>query len=299
MTLPRRIPKLTVPPIKCQGIKTKLVDFIASSIQWDGRGRWIEPFLGSGVVAFNIRPARARLNDSNPHIIRLYQGIYDGTITPPAVREFLEREGARLLESGGAYYYEVRARFNGPGSGSGHSLDFLFLNRAGFNGMLRFNSRGGFNVPFCRKPDRFRPAYITRIVNQVAALQDLMRGADWTFTTGDWRDILAGASVDDSGDDFVYLDPPYIGRHTDYYNGWTDDDARALAEIARVLPCGVALSMWKQNKYRANDHLDECWPGWAERTTAHFYHVGPTEDLRNAVIEALLITPGYAAPEEP
>lgn len=27
------------------------------------------------------------------------------------------------------------------------------------------------------------------------------------------------------GDDFVYLDPPYIGRHTDYYNKWDDYNA--------------------------------------------------------------------------
>ena len=41
--LPKHIENVIVPPIKCQGIKTKLVNFIANNIVWDGEGRWIEP----------------------------------------------------------------------------------------------------------------------------------------------------------------------------------------------------------------------------------------------------------------
>ena len=44
---------IKVPPIKCQGIKTKLVPWIKSIVPTDIEGRWIEPFMGSGVVAFN------------------------------------------------------------------------------------------------------------------------------------------------------------------------------------------------------------------------------------------------------
>ena len=43
--LPKEISKVIVPPIKCQGIKTKLVPFIAKSVLWDGNGTWVEPFL--------------------------------------------------------------------------------------------------------------------------------------------------------------------------------------------------------------------------------------------------------------
>lgn len=52
-----------VPPIKCQGIKTKLVPWIKAIVPDDFDGRWIEPFMGSGVVAFNLRPKRALLAD--------------------------------------------------------------------------------------------------------------------------------------------------------------------------------------------------------------------------------------------
>jgi len=282
--LPRSSVKPVVPPIKCQGIKTKLVEFILSNIQWEGKGRWVEPFLGSGVVLFNVQPERAIVNDINPHIICLYQKIYVGEITSSQVNDFLSREGKRLLKEPD-YFYSVRERFNQTGD----SLDFLFLNRSCFNGLMRFNRKGEFNVPFCRKPDRFRPAYITKISNQVNRIQKIMRGKDWEFRIGDWRDCLKEVQPDD----FVYLDPPYIGRHTDYYEQWTEADSIDLARTAQALPGGFALSMWKENKYRKNPHLTQHWYETVERTITHFYYVGATEDLRNSMEEVLLIKPGY------
>ena len=67
--LPLQINHVKIPPIKCQGIKSKLINFITSNISWNGEGRWVEPFLGSGVVLFNVQPERALIGDSNPHII--------------------------------------------------------------------------------------------------------------------------------------------------------------------------------------------------------------------------------------
>lgn len=206
-------------------------------------------------------------------------------MTSTQVREFLTQEGHQLLKDGD-YYYTVRKRFNQTRD----SLDFLFLNRSCFNGLMRFNQKGEFNVPFCRKPDRFRPAYVTKIANQVNRLQKIMRGKDWEFRVGDWRDCLNG---DVRKDDFVYLDPPYIGRHTDYYEQWTETDAIELARNTQALPCGFAVSMWKENKYRQNAHIFEDWKSTVIRTIEHFYHVGSTEDLRNSMEEALLIKPGY------
>ncbi|MFQ3580405.1 MAG: Dam family site-specific DNA-(adenine-N6)-methyltransferase [Chloracidobacterium sp.] len=283
--LPRTVKQVIVPPIKCQGIKTKLVKFILSNISWNGKGRWIEPFLGSGAVLFNVQPERALLNDVNPHIIRLYQMIYDGSLSPEQVRLYLTTEGKKLLSNGEDHYYLIRECFNR----TRNPLDFIFLNRSCFNGVMRFNSKGEFNVPFCRKPDRFRQSYITKIVNQISQVRRIMQGKEWVFFTGDWREVLSNVDVDD----FVYLDPPYIGRHTDYYQEWSEDDAEDLARVVRNLPCGFALSMWKENKYRLNQHIEFYWNGLIERTFTHFYHVGSTENLRNSMEEALLIKHGY------
>ena len=294
MTLPKEIANVIVPPIKCQGIKTKLVRFIAQNIVWQGQGKWIEPFLGSGVVLFNIRPNRALISDANPHLITFYCALYTGQITPRLAQEYLQQEGAKLLASEthgrDSYYYEVRERFNQTAA----PLDFLFLSRACFNGLMRFNQQGAFNVPFCHKPDRFRPAYITKIVNQIKIVQGIMQDKDWEFVAQDWRASLATAEPND----FVYLDPPYIGRHTDYYNQWGTSEADALAQATQTLPCGFALSMWKANQYRTNDHLDQYTPYTVERVIEHHYHVGSTEDLRHPMQEVLLIHPQFATVHE-
>ncbi len=51
--------KVFVPPIKSQGIKTKLVDWISSNVDDLQYDRWVEPFMGTGVVAFNVRDRKS------------------------------------------------------------------------------------------------------------------------------------------------------------------------------------------------------------------------------------------------
>lgn len=272
--------KIRVPPIKTQGIKTKLVPFIRETIAWDPEQRWIEPFLGSGSVAFNIRPKRALLCDANPHLIRFYQQIQKSELTAPQARDFLEEEGNHLKERGEGHYYYIRDRFNN----SPNSLDFLFLNRSCFNGMIRFNRKGGFNVPFCRKPDRFRPAYITKIVNQIEWVSEVIRGGDFLFALQDWRKTVSQAEADD----FLYLDPPYVARTTDYHGSWTHDDNEDLARTLQQRVGPFALSTWLENRYRRNGYVDEHFFAYPIKTREHFYHLGATESLRNSIVEALI-----------
>lgn len=287
--LPRRI-KAKAPPIKIQGIKTKLVPWISDAISWHGRGRWIEPFMGSCAVALNVAPERALLCDTNEHVVRFYQGVQNGDITPVSVRYFLEEEGDKLAKIGEEHFYEIRKRFNDGKS----PLDLIFLNRSCFNGIMRFNKKGGFNVPFCRKPERFRPALITRISNQVAWAARVMEGKDWVFKCQSWRETLAQADVED----FVYLDPPYIGRHADYYNKWNEQEADELSDAIKTLPSGFAYSMWKGNKYRENAHLEAHFGNFPMETFSHFYHVGSTESLRSEMEEALVISPENLVSED-
>ncbi len=274
--------KVIVPPIKCQGIKTKLIPFIRDNLEWtDEEGVWIEPFVGTGVVLFNIAPQKAICSDRNKHIINFYKGIQSKKITAKSVREYLEYHGAILAERGEEYYKEMRASFNE----NGDPMAFLFLNRSDFNGMIRFNKKGGFNVPFCKKPERFSKSYITKICNQVQAVADVMEGKDWTFLHCDWRDTMKKANKGD----FIYLDPPYIGRDTSYVGEWSQEDAVDLSKYSHESKAKVALSMWKENKYRVNEHLIEYWSDFEMREVKHFYFIGAKESNRNAMTEVLAI----------
>ncbi len=272
--------KTIVPPIKTQGIKTKLVPWIKNIVPSNFDGRWIEPFMGSGVVAFNIRPREALLSDSNPHLIRFYQAVSNGEITARIARLFLEKEGAELFRTNGEHYYVVRERFNQEGN----PLDFLFLNRSCFNGMIRFNRKGGFNVPFCKKPNRFAKAYITKICNQIQGVVDALTFGSYEFKCQDFSETIGAAD----GRDIIYCDPPYIARYTDYFNGWDEKDERILAKLLGATRARFVLSTWHSNKYRTNTFIDELWADFFMLTREHFYHLGGKEENRNAMLEALI-----------
>lgn len=272
--------KVGVPPIKSQGIKTKLVPWIQSIVPSDFNGTWIEPFLGTGAVAFNVAPRRAILCDTNPHLVSFYASIASGEITPEVVKEFLTREGEMLLLKGEDHYYFIRDRFNAEHS----PLDFLFVNRAGFNGMIRFNRKGGFNIPFCRKPQRFAQAYVTKIVNQVAWVGKIIKAKEFTFRCQDFKKTIQEASPND----VIYCDPPYIDRHVDYYNGWDDVHERELFRELSGFRGKFILSTWHHNDYRENEYVKSLWSEHQVITREHFYHVGGKEENRNPVIEALV-----------
>jgi|GEM_PF-40803 len=291
--LPKNLSSVIVPPIKCQGIKTKLTSFIAGSIIWNNTGRWIEPFLGSGVVLFNIQPNQALIGDTNPHIITFYREIQQGIIHAPLVKAYLEDQAEQLRQGGQEFYNHIRSRFNQ----NPNSLDFLFLNRSCFNGVMRFNGKGYFNVPYGHKPERFRGAYITKIINQINNVQRIMRDKDWVFQIADWKVTLNHVQRND----FVYMDPPYMGRHTDYYSQWTEQEATELTRQIQQLPCGFALSSWLENKYRRNPDIDQYrnQEEFTIKSFAHFYHVGSSENLRNEMQEALILPKQYVSLNDP
>lgn len=272
--------KLFIPPIKSQGIKSKLVEWISDSLNETEYSRWVEPFMGTGAVAFNVRPKNALLCDSNPHLINFYKGIQSKEITSAIVKNYLIEEGEQLLKSDGAHYYEIRKRFNAEGN----PLDFLFLSRSCFNGMMRFNRNGGFNVPFCKKPNRFAQALITKISNQVQSISEIIDRGNYTFKNQDFKITLSELTPED----MVYSDPPYIGRHVDYFDSWSEEDEVCLKSGLTNSNAKYILSTWLSNKYRTNEYVFSLWEDCFITTKEHFYHVGAKEDNRNAVYEALL-----------
>ena len=277
----KRSNRFVVPAIKSQGIKTKLVPWILQAIP-EYEGRWIEPFMGTGVVALNVKPAIAILNDINPHIIRFYRDIQNGIITPATVRTYLEREGEILRDAGDNgydHYRAVRARFNT----NPNSLDFIFLSRAGFNGMMRFSKKGNWNIPFCKKPNRFAPSYITKIVNQLFLSQQTIRSS-WRFSNADFREVIAEAGAGD----LIYCDPPYFGRYTDYFNTWSREDEQALHDLLRATKASFILSTWHHNDFRENAMIHTLWSDFNILTKDHFYHSGGRIENRNRVVEALV-----------
>lgn len=201
------------------------VDAVRPPLKWAGGKRWqlphlqpfwnreqhrrlVEPFCGGLAVTTGLIPDRALLNDVNPHLINFYRWLKRG-LTIPFEMANDERK-----------YYQARNRFNELLQGGREATAeaaglFYYLNRTGYNGLCRFNSKGGFNVPF--------GSYKT--INYKSDFSEYKTPFHrWTFMSRDFEQI----PLDDQ--DFIYADPPYDVEFTTYSAGgfgWEEQERAA------------------------------------------------------------------------
>lgn len=191
------------PPLKWAGGKRWLVPHLKTLWQGHTDRRFVEPFSGGLAITLGLLPEKAWINDINPHLVNFYNQIKKGL-----------RVSIRLENDEDAYYRN-RERFNkllldGEEKTPEAAQLFYYLNRTGFNGLCRFNSKGLYNIPFGRmKTINYR--------REFADLQDYFR--KWKFTQMDFEEMQLDP------EDFVYADPPYDVPFTHYSAGgfsWED-----------------------------------------------------------------------------
>jgi len=213
------IPVAIRPPLKWAGGKRQLLPVLAEHYP-PVFGRYIEPFLGSGAVFFDLLNTgrldgrTIRLADVNPDLIGCYRTLRD---RPSAVIRELARLERRYRADGVPCYYEVRdERFNPTrttmlercGTPARFARAYtpalaamlIFLNRTGFNGLFRLNRRGLFNVPAGRYDD-------PRICDEahLRAVSGALGRPGVSIALRGFKATLAQAGLGD----FVYCDPPY------------------------------------------------------------------------------------------
>lgn len=197
------------PPLKWAGGKRWLIPHLRKFWQGNQARRLIEPFCGGLAVALGLRPARAILNDINPHAINFYRWLAKGL---PVELPMRNQE---------SLYYPYRERFNavikqGNSDSAEAALLFYYLNRTGYNGLCRFNSSGFFNVPFGKY----------KTINYLTDFSEYRTAfSGWEFRCGDF------ANLEIEPDDFIYADPPYDVEFTKYSKeDFTWGDQVRLAE---------------------------------------------------------------------
>lgn len=276
---------MIIPPIKIQGKKTKLVPRIMeiAQEQLDEHPEidtWVEPFLGSGVVAFNCpnKIKKVIVNDINPHIIKFYKGIADGVITPEKIREVFTEHSKKLLTGGNDYYNEVKNRFNQ----TFETMDFLFLTRTGFNGVMRFNGSGKWNVPFCKLNDRLSNKVIEELSRSVEELSHLFGTKTFTFYNTSFEEVLEVSPTNS----IFYCDPPYYGLAVQYFKGWGKEDEIRLNQMLKDKV--FIYSTWLNDGIKDNPMIDEYWKDFDVEGKAHKYNVAEKSSERNQVVEGLI-----------
>jgi len=191
--VPRGKPK---PFVKWAGGKRQLLTKFRE-LYPDEFGTYHEPFVGGGAVFFDLTVRcgplgeLAVLSDQNSELMDCYRAIRDdlGALMHALGRHQYDEK----------HYYSQRERDPAKLSLVERAARMLYLNRTGFNGLYRVNSKGKFNVPFGRHKN---PTICDRpnLLACNAALADVEL-FDEPFET-----VLDRARKGD----FAYLDPPYI-----------------------------------------------------------------------------------------
>ncbi|MCQ1056800.1 Dam family site-specific DNA-(adenine-N6)-methyltransferase [Photobacterium sp. ZSDE20] len=182
----------------------------------------VEPFVGAGSVFLNTDFEQYLLADINPDLINLYNILKNDP--EQYVRDSKALFTPEYNQKGA--YLEIREAFNKTKDPYLRSLYFLYMNRHGFNGLCRYNKKGGFNVPFGSYKKPYYPE------DELYFFSEKAKRA--TFVCEGYQQTFSRARKGC----VVYCDPPYAplsttANFTSYAgNGFSLDDQAALADAA-------------------------------------------------------------------
>ncbi|WP_407221348.1 Dam family site-specific DNA-(adenine-N6)-methyltransferase [Enterobacter kobei] len=156
--------------------------------------RLIEPFVGGGSVFLNSdKHERFLLADVNADLINLYQmlAVIPDSVIFEAMKAFRHLNDAEN-------YTVIREAFNAQRLDAvERAAAFLYLNRHCFNGLIRYNLDGFFNVGF----GKYKAPYFPE--EEIKAFKRKAHAC--VFMNAGFRRTLALAGAGD----VVYCDPPY------------------------------------------------------------------------------------------
>jgi len=153
----------------------------------------IEPFAGSGAIFNNTDFPDYLLAEENQDLISLFQHLKtEDESFIHWCKTFFCPENNNSVR-----YYELREQFNQCTETRERAALFLYLNRHGYNGLCRYNQKGGYNVPFGRYSKPYFPEEEMRFFCN--------KSQKATFIQSDFRETFTHARTGD----LIYCDPPY------------------------------------------------------------------------------------------
>ncbi len=199
---------------------------------------------------FHLEPQLAIINDINTKLMNFYLAVQQNY--PELSDELAQLEKSytanrvefdalkkkhpneRVEDKNEVLYYKLRDMYNGltKPKYSAAAL-YYFINKTAYSGMIRFNSKGEYNVPYGRYKN-FNTSLITEQHHQLLSNTEIHNT--------DYREIFALAQPDD----FIFLDPPYDCIFSDYGNdeykdGFSEENHRQLANDFHNLNCRALM----------------------------------------------------------
>jgi len=237
------------PLIKYRGGKSKEIPHLIKHIPHYS-GRYIEPFFGGGALFFHLEPKRAMINDINAKLMAFYLGVKNNfenlktelsEIEKQYVihrRKFEELKSKtpekRVDDENETLYYQIRDMFNGLSEKKySDALLYFFINKTAYSGMIRYNAKGEFNVPYGRYAN-LNTTLVTKAHSNLLANTEIFNL--------DYSEIFNMAEEDD----FMFLDPPYDCVFSDYGNaeykdGFNEKNHIELANSYKKLKCKALM----------------------------------------------------------
>lgn len=237
------------PLVKYRGGKLKEIPRLKKHIPVF-TGRYIEPFFGGGALFFHLEPQKAIVNDINSKLIGFYKSVKSDfnnlknellkiEETYRVNRKEFEQLKAqtpqeRVDDKNETLYYQIRDMFNGlVAKKYSDALLYFFINKTAYSGMIRYNSKGEFNVPYGRYA-KLNTSLVTKTHNQLLTNTEIYNC--------DYKDIFKMANEDD----FMFLDPPYDCVFSDYgnieyKNGFSEKNHIELANVYKQLKCKALM----------------------------------------------------------
>jgi len=170
----------------------KFIKYIPSDIN-----TYLEPFVGGGAVLFYLQPNKSVISDVHKELIDLYKSIKNGCSNE--IYEFM-KENKNEEEN----YYKVRDNFEVTNE-LDNAKRFYYLRKTCFRGMLRYNKKGKFNIPFGRyKTYNFEDLKNDEYEKTLINSEIYNTSFEYIFENYNNKD------------NFMFLDPPYDSEFTDY-----------------------------------------------------------------------------------
>jgi DNA adenine methylase len=215
------------PFVKWPGGKTQLLPVLR---EWLPKRitQYAEPFIGGGALFFATQPRHATLSDSNLRLVRTYKAVQGDVDSVIATLHTYQDAFTRCATAGTdeALYYHLRDTVD-PDAMSDVELGawFITLNKTCFNGLMRVNAAGKFNVPYGKRKNPL-------ICDEVTLRACSMALARASIPHKDFRETnMPPGSV-------VYFDPPYapLTATSDFTSytaaGFGPQDQKDLRDLA-------------------------------------------------------------------
>lgn len=249
------------PLVKWAGGKRQLLAALNNRLPPDWND-FYEPFFGGGAFFINLhnqgRISRAIVADLNSELVNFYQ------VVKTSPDELITALSDDALENSAGAYKRLKDEFNDTVPDRENAVRraalFVFLNKHGYNGLWRVNSRGQFNVPFGRYAKRSVPS-ASSIQLFSAMLQRV------TLLNTDFEKAVNTARKGD----FIYFDPPYqplskTARFTGYNcAGFSLGDQKRLAGVFNKLSERGVQIMLSNSKVQ---EIEDLYEGYTISTIA-------------------------------